>query len=33
MVIIRSLLPKNIGNLPLPFCRGNYPIVLRYNIY
>ena len=29
----RSPLPRNIGNLPLPFFGGNYPIVLLYNIY
>ena len=33
MVIACSLLPKNNGNLPLPFFGGNYPIVLLYNIY
>ena len=33
MEITRSPLPQNIGNLPLPFFRGNYPIVLQYNIY
>ena len=33
MGITCSPLPQNNGNLPLPFCGGNYPIVLLYNIY
>ena len=33
MGFIRSLLPQNNGNLPLPFFGGNYPIVLLYSIY
>ena len=33
MEITRSTLPQNIGNLPLPFFGGNYPIVLLNNMY
>ena len=33
MGITRSTLPRNNGNLPLPFFGGNYPIVLLNNIY
>ena len=33
MGINRSLLPQNIGNLPLAFFCGSYPIILGYNIY
>ena len=33
MGITRSTLPRNNGNLPLPFFCGNYPIVLLNNIY
>ena len=33
MVIARYTLPQNNDNLPLPFFGGNYPIVLRNNIY
>ena len=32
MGITRSLLPQDIGNLPVPFFCGNYPIVLLHNI-
>ena len=33
MGFTRSPLPRNSGNLPLPFFGGNYPIVLLDNIY
>ena len=33
MGVTRSPLPKNNGNLPLPFFGGNYSIVLLDNIY
>ena len=33
MGITRSLLPKKIGNLPLPFLCPNYPIGFLFNIY
>ena len=33
MGITRSTLPRNDGNLPFPFVRGNYQIVLLNNIY
>ena len=33
MGITCSPLPKNNGNLPLPFFGGKYPIVLLDNIY
>ena len=33
MGFTRSPLPQDIGNLPLPFFGGNYPIVLLNNIY
>ena len=33
MGITRSTLPRNNGNLPLPFFGGNYPIVLLNNMY
>ena len=33
MVITRSRLPQNNGNLPLPFFGGNYTIDILYNIY
>ena len=32
MEITCSTLPRNIGNLPLPFFYGNFPIVLLDNI-
>ena len=33
LVITRSTVPQNNGNLPLPFFGGNYPTVLLNNIY
>ena len=33
MGIIRSPLPQNNGNLPLPYFFVNYPIVILYDIY
>ena len=33
MGITCSTLLQNIGNLTLPLFRGNYPIVIQYNIY
>ena len=33
MVITRSPLPRNNGNLSLPFFGGNYPIILLDNMY
>ena len=33
MLITHSPLPRNNGNLPLPFFGGNSPIVLLDNIY
>ena len=33
MVITRSILLQNNGNIPLPFFGGNYPIIILDNIY